>query len=118
MPIYCQQIDPENIDTVAFAVVRAGSNECKFKGIARNAEHWPGISDRSQQELMAGREWGSFDQILENWRVALPELGNAFMDGAAVVDPYDRDKACRYCDLMSLCRLHEADSWGREEKNG
>ncbi len=117
MPIYCQQVAPDEIDAVAFAVIRPGKNECRFKGIARESGSWPGINDKSQQELMAGRQWQTFDQILENWRSALPDLGDAFMDGQAIVDPYDRSKACRYCDLMPLCRLHESDRWSGEPDN-
>ena len=118
MPIYCQQIDSAEIDAVAFAVVRPGKKECKFKGVARNSEDWPGISDKTQRELMAARGWEKIDQVLDSWRVALPGLGDAFMDGVATVDPYDREKACRYCDLKTLCRLHEADRWRGEGQNG
>ncbi|NIQ95451.1 MAG: hypothetical protein GWN87_15550, partial [Desulfuromonadales bacterium] len=32
MPIYCQQVAPDEIDAVAFAVIRPGKNECRFKG--------------------------------------------------------------------------------------
>jgi hypothetical protein len=37
----------------------------------------------------------------------LPALGDAFAAGDAVVDPVDRQLACRHCDLMTLCRIHE-----------
>ena len=35
-------------------------------------------------------------------------LGQDFATGVATVDPVDVQKACRTCDLASLCRISEA----------
>ena len=119
LPIYCQgQINAE-IGAVVFAVVRTKPQECRFAGIARNPDAFPKINERRLQGLLAEKGWDSIDQVLDNWKKVLPALGDAFVSGVAPVDPVDRDKACKYCDLVRLCRIHEADLWPEwEAENG
>lgn len=115
LPIYCQQVEPDEIEAVLFAQVRPRDRDCRFLGIARDSSHWPGVTEKTMRELLAERGWASFDQVVSNWRDILPGLGDAFIDGVAVVDPVDPEKACRYCDLMPLCRIREKDCWQVEE---
>jgi hypothetical protein len=86
-------------------MVRSREKECAFKGLAREPATWPKLSARSQEKLLMERGWNNFDEILAHWRVALPALGDAFVDGRAEVDPVDPRRACEYCDLMTFCRI-------------
>jgi len=105
LPLYCLDLDAERIAAVLFAVVRSRESECSFKGVARDPDVWPKLAAKGQDKLLEERGWSCFDEILAHWRVALPALGDAFVAGQAAVDPVDRQQACKYCDLSSLCRI-------------
>lgn len=105
LPLYCLGLADEQIGAVLFARIRSREKECAFKGVARAPDGWPGLSARQQEKLLAERGWLGFDEIIAHWRRALPALGDAFADGQAVVDPVDQRRACRYCDLATLCRI-------------
>jgi hypothetical protein len=118
LPLYCLDLEDEQIAAVLFAVVRARAKECAFKGVATEPDGWPGLGVQSQQKLLAERGWSDFDAILAHWRAALPVLGDSFLDGWARVDPVDPVKACQYCDLVTLCRISEAAGPGVEPAGG
>lgn len=118
LPLYCLDLADEQIAAVLFAVVRARDNECAFKGVARDPEEWPRLGAQTQQKLLAERGWTDFAAILAHWRVALPALGDSFLDGWARVDPVDPVKACQYCDLATLCRISDTAGPGREPAGG
>ena len=111
LPIYCQKLKNDEIGAVLFAAVRNKPSECRFSGIARHPEVFPRLNERKLQSLLEEKRWKSIDQVLDSWRSASPELGNAFASGEASVDPVDQDETCRYCDLVAFCRIFEADSW-------
>jgi len=116
LPIYCYGLDNADIGAVLFAVVRNGARNCRFSGIARQTADFPRLNNNTLQRLLEEQGWDSIDQVLDSWKLVLPALADAFVRGDAAVDPIDSDKSCRYCDLMTLCRIHEADDWpvGRE----
>lgn len=110
LPLYCLDLDSSRIGAVLFAIIRIREKECAFKGVARAPDAWPKMSLKAQDSLLAERGWSSFDEVVAHWRVALPALGDAFVAGLAAVDPVDPQQACKYCDLMSLCRIGEQGS--------
>jgi probable DNA repair protein len=105
LPLYCLDLDDSRIAAVLFAMVRARAKECAFRGVAREPDAWPKMSTKSQERLLAEHGLGGFDEILGHWRTVLPVLGDAFVDGWAAVDPVDPQQACKYCDLVTLCRI-------------
>jgi probable DNA repair protein len=108
LPLYCLALDEQQLAAVLFAQVRPRERECAFKCVAREPEAWPKLSSKGQARLLAERGWGSFAELLNHWRAALPALGNAFSDGFAAVDPVDPLQACQSCDLVTLCRISAA----------
>ena len=107
LPAYCLGISQEQIGAVMFAVIRSKEKECGFRGVARDLESWPGAKSRKLRSKIEENGWLSFDDVLTHWQKSLPELGNAFARGEALVDPVDPDLACKYCDLKGLCRIME-----------
>lgn len=105
LPLYCLDLETARIGAVLFAAISNRESECAFKGVARDPEAWPNMGVKTQHQLLADHGWSSFDEIVAHWRTALPALGDAFVEGQAVVDPVDAQKACAYCDLMTLCRI-------------
>ncbi len=59
----------------------------------------------TRRQLLAEYGWERLDDVIDHWRSALSALGDAFVDGAAAVDPIDTQLACKYCDLAILCRI-------------
>jgi len=110
LPIYCLGRSCSQVGAVMYAVVRSKAKESGFSGLARNMGDWPGARSRTISSRLAERGWDSFENVLEHWRTSLPALGDAFVHGVAVVDPVDVELACRYCDLMGLCRILEQQS--------
>jgi len=111
LPVYCNAIERSEIGAVLFAVVRNKPAERRFSGLARAPEEFPGLSSHALQKTLNEFGWEDIDQVLGHWKNALPALGDAFTSGDASVDPVDVHKTCRYCDLTSLCRIHERNDW-------
>jgi len=107
LPAYCLGLSQEKIGAVMFAMVRSKEKECGFRGVARDVESWPGAKSRKLTARLEDNEWSCFDDILTHWRKCLPDLGDAFAHGDALVDPVDPELACKYCDLKGLCRILE-----------
>lgn len=105
LPLYCLALDPGSIGAVLFARIRSRSQECTFRGLVRDPSAWPKMSIKSQEKLLREQGLESFDGAIDHWRTALPGLGDDFVDGNAVVDPVDPQRACKYCDLQTLCRI-------------
>ena len=96
LPIYAVGAGPQ-LAGVAFARVRRG--ECAFLGVTQGEGLLPGAACPAEPE--------GWPALLEHWRLQLENLAVAFGAGAAAVAPVDPQKACRYCDLASLCRVDE-----------
>lgn len=115
LPIYATRAgeEGEGLAAVAFALVRRG--DCAMKGVARESGLLPGVaalagSRPAEQQGIA--DWGA---LLIRWRSQLEQLGEAFVAGAAAVDPVDLQKACKFCDLAGFCRIAEAALKDEEE---
>jgi len=110
LPLYCLSLPPDRIGAVMFAEVRSRASECRFRGVARDVDGWPGARSRKLDTLLNDAEMKDFDAILSHWQTSLTALGDAFVRGDAVVDPVESDLACKYCDLTGLCRILDQGS--------
>jgi probable DNA repair protein len=91
---------------VAFASLRRG--ECALKGVARDDGVLPKTAAFAESKLAGKHGIAGWEELLSGWRLRLEALGQDFATGVATVDPVDAQKACRSCDLASLCRIAEA----------
>ncbi|CAM9959943.1 unnamed protein product, partial [Phaeothamnion confervicola] len=114
LPLYLVASEP-GARAIAFAQVRAG--EMKFVALGAEKDVLPGTRTLPNGHLKkAAQTW---DGQVEAWRTELQRLARAFAAGEAPVDP--KPRACDYCDLASLCRIHEradgpdADDDGEDE---
>ena len=105
LPIYAVA-DPDFVaDGIAFAKVRRG--DCRFLGVVRKKGLLGPVrelSSYSQAEELGISTW---DELLLFWRQQLNQLADDFAAGEAIVNPYDQDKSCQYCDLSGICRVQE-----------
>jgi len=103
LPLYALSA-PEEITAVAYAKLQTGG--MKYMGFAR---------DRDRGFIAAAKDWGS---LVAGWRQSLEVLGAGFAAGEARVDPKNGLATCRYCDLQTLCRVHERlQALSEEEEN-
>lgn len=83
-----------------------------FGGLKKGKLGFAGLSDRSGRVpgLDAVMDDGTGDDAwqarLAQWREVLTQLAGEFITGHAAVDPKEAS-SCRYCDLHTLCRIHE-----------
>ncbi len=105
LPIYGLEREKDGMAAVAFASLRRG--KCTFAGVAAEGgilPKVPALNSWKKGEAL-GLEW---PELLGRWRRQLDELARSFANGEAAVDPVSSQKACRFCDLLSLCRLADA----------
>jgi probable DNA repair protein len=93
MPLYALGAT-EKIAAIAYARVKTG--DMKYVGIARD--------DGVLPKVKAFDSWPGWPEL---WQKNLDALGGEFAAGIAAVDPKRGLKTCKYCDLQSLCRVHE-----------
>jgi ATP-dependent helicase/nuclease subunit B len=105
LPLYAVTAK-ETVSVVAFGKLRAG--DMKFSGFSARKGVIPNV-----------RPALNWDALRAGWRAALEELARGFAAGKAGVDPKEGlYKTCRYCDLHTLCRVHERLSALDEEEEG
>ena len=95
---------------VALAFARLRPDACDFRGLARESDMLPAVGTLADDKQVA--IFGSWEALLDSWRVTLGALATGFRAGAAAVDPLDGRKTCEQCDLEALCRIHEHPRWG------
>ncbi len=105
LPLNSMAVDGE-IAGISFGQVRAGS--IGFNGVASGDNILPGV--KSFKKMYHTRDYGSWEDILDEWRDSLNILGNDFRDGKAAVDPKYHPGSCTYCDEGTLCRINEIQS--------
>lgn len=108
LPIYCVGVGAASVGAVLFAVIRSRRRERGFRGLAATQGLWP-AQENALQTLLNERGWKDFSALCAHWRTTLTALGDAFADGVATVDPVERWKTCRYCDLVPFCRILESN---------
>lgn len=89
---------------IAVASLQAGAES--MRGVMRTEDpeaRYSGINGITP----IGRNRGitDWDQAVAEWETMLVRLGEEFVSGHAAVDPLPR--ACDYCHLETLCRIHE-----------
>ncbi|MGH8688648.1 MAG: PD-(D/E)XK nuclease family protein [Burkholderiales bacterium] len=93
LPLYAVNA-PEPVSVVAFAKLKTGG--MRYMGFSRAKDAIPKVKQAENWEtLVAG------------WKAELETLGAGFAGGDARVDPKKGLATCRYCDLQTLCRVHE-----------
>ncbi len=93
MPLYAVTSKQE-VAAIAFASLKRG--KLGFFGQVDGDDILPGIKEDTDY---------SWQDRFESWEQVLIQLANDFRKGKAIVEP--TTTACRYCDLHSLCRIHE-----------
>tara|TARA_R110002110_G_scaffold166602_1_gene367230 strand:- start:16361 stop:19024 length:2664 start_codon:yes stop_codon:yes gene_type:complete len=87
----------------ALAWFNIEKNEPKMLGLCASSDL--NISDITP--IQNTRKSVSWSEQLEEWTVVLTGLADDFMQGKADVAPINEAQTCRYCDLMSFCRIAE-----------
>jgi ATP-dependent helicase/nuclease subunit B len=100
LPLYALSA-PEEIAAVAYAKLQTGG--MRYMGFARDK----GL-------VQQAKDWSA---LLAGWKQSLEALGAGFAAGDARVDPKNGLATCRYCDLHTLCRVHERLEALSEEEN-
>jgi ATP-dependent helicase/nuclease subunit B len=93
LPLYAAFAAPD-VQGVLFACLHP--REAAYKGC--------GVAGIDIAGLRVVEDW---HDRLQAWRDLLDSLAASFRDGAAAVDPKQYPHTCTYCDLRSLCRIHE-----------
>ncbi|MEX2353428.1 MAG: PD-(D/E)XK nuclease family protein [Gammaproteobacteria bacterium] len=109
LPLYAVSADGE-VAAIAYASLKHG--KYGFTGLAEADGLLPGVEtamDKDTGELL----WAS---RLQEWKTVLTQLARDFVEGKAVVDPKDNN-SCRYCDLHTLCRIHELQAMSLADVN-
>ncbi len=104
LPIYCLNLPPASVNAVLFAHLRGNDQECRFVGLARSPDDWPGLKEGVQEKLLSEKGLDDFDAALAHWKKVLPELGDAFIRGEIAVTPV-KEESCLYCDVRLICRI-------------
>jgi len=99
LPLYAVSSDGE-IVAIAYAGLKQG--EYGFAGLAADDGLLPDVDAAVDKQTKAP----NWDARLEEWKTVLQRLAREFQDGRAIVDPKNT-QTCRYCDLHTLCRIHE-----------
>ena len=102
LPLYASVIDAP-LAGILFAQLQA--SELAFKGISEETGLVPKV--KSYQEMKQTKELPSWSAVLDNWKTTVEKLASDFRAGKAQVDPLRQANTCRYCELSSLCRIHE-----------
>ncbi len=102
LPLYLVTAEP-NAVAVAFAQVKAGN--MRFTAVARDNDLLPG--GKALSESRYGDWYGSWEDLVAEWRINLERIVADFMSGSAKIDPRKYPDACRNCDAKPLCRVHE-----------
>ncbi len=94
----------DGVDSICFAQIKKG--DAKYVGIADNTSHFSAL--KSLDQVKGGQ--ASWSAQLSYWQDVNVALAQDFLNGRAAVEP--TRKACDYCDLTSLCRVHEQQKIG------
>ncbi len=97
LPLYAVTLK-DDIKAVAFAGMKKG--KLGYAGLGESSDLIEGVKTAGETEA----EW---QQQLQEWETVLANLADEYLQGHASVTP--TETACRYCDLHSLCRIHERE---------
>jgi len=97
-----EEIPGDGIQSLAFA--RINIDQQGFVGISAQHGVAPGI-----YSIDNSRGWDaslSWSDINSQWQQALASLATEFTEGLAIVEPA-QNNTCQFCQLHSLCRIHQ-----------
>jgi probable DNA repair protein len=118
LPLYALVQDGE-VNAVAFANIRAG--ESRFVGVSKDCS-LTGTATQLQKDIRqipvssgssSLKRYDSWEGMISEWQQAINDLAITHVQGHAQVDPKDVKITCRYCDVMSVCRLFD---WQEQEE--
>ena len=117
LPLYAL-VQDDDVSAAVFANIRAG--ESRYVGLTRDQQLMSAdeqsLKDIKQIPLTKGssllKQYASWESMLDEWRRTITTLADSHLRGDARVDPKDANQSCRYCDVMSVCRLFD---WREEE---
>ncbi len=98
LPVYATAAGIENVQAIAFGVVRPGKKYLGLKAFPANSK----LLCAGKQE----KDPFAFEAELESWQRTLESLAEQFASGTAAVDPKDYPFTCRYCAQRMFCRLN------------
>jgi probable DNA repair protein len=103
LPLYSVLLedDAEQVAGVLFAQVRAGQGGPRLRGAGDVGLSEHGIAPAADLRGAAPPGW---PQLKQQWRQALQQLADEFIEGRAVVEPHSA-ASCQYCALPALCRI-------------
>ena len=115
LPLYASVMQ-EPLAGILFAQLHA--KELNFKGLCEEPALVPRV--KGYKDINQTRDMPSWAAVLANWKTTVEKLAQDFGHGIADVDPLKPGETCRYCELSSLCRIHEQcqDQDQAQEKNG
>jgi len=115
LPLYALALG-EEVVAVAFACLKAG--KLGFAGLAREDGLLPEVGTVDAHRT-AGKLAASWSELLDGWRAETSRLAQAFVRGAARVDPKRPFATCEHCDIGPLCRVRERlGAVGEDETGG
>lgn len=98
VPLYCL-LTPEVVGGV-FALLEPGKEG--YSGLVEDGRELLSVSHPAE---LKNTDINSWPELLALWQARLQALADEFSQGTATTTP--SPKACRYCDLASLCRYRE-----------
>jgi len=104
LPLYASVIEL-SLAGIVFAQLQA--KDMLFKGLCEETDLLPKV--KSYREIKQTKEMPSWSAVLNNWKSTVENLATDFKGGKADVDPIKPATTCRYCELSTLCRIHEQD---------
>lgn len=99
IPLYSLSFGPE---LGGLAVGRVRRHDCAWTGLVVDSDQLPGSQRPEDLKAAAGLGW---EEVRAQWAAMAEELARGHQAGDARVDPLP--KACEYCHLTGLCRVHE-----------
>jgi RecB family exonuclease len=96
----------EEVTGAAYGVLRR--HQVGFRGYATRDGIAGGVGRLEKSRSPAARASGDWGALKREWRGVLDTLAGDFVAGDARVAPKNRNKTCRYCDVMPLCRIFES----------
>jgi probable DNA repair protein len=90
----------------AYGVLRR--HQVGFRGYAARDDIAGGVGSLERSRSPVARASGDWSALKREWRGVLDALAGDFVAGDARVAPKNRNKTCRYCDVMPLCRIFDS----------
>ena len=96
----------KEVSGAAYGVLRR--HQVGFRGYAARENIAAGVVSLQKSKSRAAKEFADWNALKREWRGVLDALAGDFVAGDACVAPKNRNKTCRYCDVMPLCRIFES----------